>query len=321
MQSDMRCDMPRFAFGFVTIGLLGSLGSACVAGSDDDGESGEVVAGELDGACPLNERVGLFSVVHEPGYSAIDGEINEAIIPTAILEETFAAGGCRLLEPQNPFCDPPCSAGEACSQAGCIAYPERLETGEVRLAGLEVDVVMNPRADQRYFETALPHPVFSPNTAIQLTSSGGEVGPLELSGRGFAPLELREGTWTVQPGQPLLVEWTAEPGGEATIQLTINVDQHGTSPVTLVCEGPDTGSFEVPAAVVDALLGAGVSGFPVGHAYRRTVDSMVADTGCVEFQVRSHQSAAIEVMGHTPCVGDDDCAEGTTCDLMTQTCV
>ena len=293
---------------------------ACGESSDDEG--GEVVAGELDGACPLDERVGLFSVVHEVDYSAVDGEINEAILPTAIVEETIAEGGCRLLAPINSFCDPACGAGEVCDPGGsCIAYPGRLETGVVTLAGLEVEVVMNPRADKRYFETTLPHPVFSPGKAIRLTSSGGEVGPLDLAGRGFAPLELLETTWTAQPGQPLVVHWVPEAGGEASFHMTINVDQHGTSPATLVCEGPDSGSLEVPAAIIDALLEAGVSGFPVGHAYRRTVDSALVEVGCVEFQVRSHQSAQLEVVGHTPCTSDAECPEGLACDLANQTCI
>jgi hypothetical protein len=316
--------MRWFCSPLASLALFGSPAiAACIAPSHADDDSGEVVPGELDGACPLNERIGLFSVVHEADYSAVDGEINEAVLPTAIVEEKFAAGGCQLLEPTNPFCDPPCSAGEACGQSGdCIPYPDRLETGVVTLAGLEVDVVMNPRADKRYFETALPHPVFSPDTAIRLTSTGGEIGPLELSGRVFVPIELIESTWTIVPGQPLIVNWVPDDeGGEASFQLTINVDQHGTSPVTVVCEGPDSGTFEVPTAVLDTLLDAGVSGFPVGHAYRRTVDSAAVDTGCVEFQVRSHQSAQIEVMGHMPCTSEGDCAEGLSCDLMTQTCV
>ncbi|KIG12491.1 hypothetical protein DB30_01308 [Enhygromyxa salina] len=110
-------------------------------------------------------------------------------------------------------------------------------------------------------------------------------------------------------------------GGEASFYLTINVDQHGLSPATLECEGPDSGSFEVPAAVIDALLSAGVSGFPTGHAYRRTVDSTQADTGCVEFQIRAHRAATLEVGGHTPCTNDVDCPDGQTCDIMKETCL
>ncbi|PRP91565.1 hypothetical protein ENSA7_82170 [Enhygromyxa salina] len=299
------------------------MATACTeAPGDADADTSVVEPGELDGACQLNERVGLFSVVHEANYSAVDGELTEAVIPATIVQATITEGGCQLLTRDNPFCDPPCGAGEACTHAGtCIPYPAKRDTGTVTIDGLEVGVVMQPRADKRYFETTLPHPVFSPGTAIRLTSSGGEVGPLELSGRGFAPLELSTTTWVAQAGQPLVVDWVAEDDGEARFYLTINVDQHGISPATLVCEGPDSGSFEVPATVIDALLSAGISGFPTGHAYRRTVDSVESDDGCVEFQVRSHRDATLEVSGHTPCTADPDCPDGQTCDLANQTCV
>lgn len=307
--------------------LVVALANACTGNpgdESDDADTSPVVAGELDGPCPTNQRVGLFSVALEPEYSAIDGEITNGVIPSMIVEESNAAGGCVLLQRENPFCDPACGSGEACTHAGdCIVYPARQETGTVTIDGLEVDVVMQARADKRYFETALPHPAFSPGGAISLTSTGGEVGPLELSGRAFAPIELTQEPWTTQAGEPLTVTWIPEPdGSEASFYMTINVDQHGSSPATLVCEGPDSGSFEVPAPVIDALLNAGISGFPTGHAYRRTVDSMQLDpVGCVEFQVRSHRSVQLEVTGHTPCTGDPDCPDGQSCDLVNQTCV
>ncbi len=277
---------------------------------------------ELNGECALVDRVGLFSVVHEPDYSAVDGEISNGVIPTAVLEETVAEGGCRLLKRENPFCDPPCSAGEVCTQEGtCIAYPERQDTGTITVEGLDVDVVMEPRADKRYFETELPQPAFSPGGIIRLTSTGGEVGPLSLSGRGFAPIELDGDMWTIAEGQSTTVNWVPEPGGEAKFYLSINIDQHGNSPSTLVCEVEDTGSLVVPAAIIDALLESGTSGFPMGHAYRRTVDSVDAGAGCIEFQVRSHVSVELSVAGHTPCNGDGECPDGLTCDIMNQTCV
>lgn len=319
---------PRNLTGLLASLLCVSLGS-CTA-DPGDAESADtditVEPGELDGACPLNERVGLFSVVHEPDYSSVDGEITDAVIPSTIVEVTMEAGGCQLLARENPFCDPACTSDEACTHTGeCVPYPARQDTGAVTIEGLDielVELVMDPRADKRYFETTLPHPAFSPGGAINLTSAGGEVGPLELSGRAFTPIELTQSTWIAKAGEPLVVSWVPEEASaEASFYLTINVDQHGVSPATLACEGPDSGSFEVPASIIDALLQSGISGFPTGHAYRRTVDSMQADTGCVEFQVRSHRSAQVEVTGHTPCTAQPECPDGLTCDLMNQTCV
>ena len=319
--------IPRLGLLLTTVLLLAA---ACT--DEPAGESGEEeaetgsppVAGDLDGECPLNQRVGLFRITHEEDYSAVDGEISEAVVPTAIVEETVAEGGCRVLKRENPFCDPSCASGEVCTHEGtCVPYPERVETGDVTIAGLDLDadLVMEPRADKRYFETVLPHPAFRPGQNISLSSAGGELGSLDLAGRGFAPLELEDDSWVVIEGESLVVSWTPEAEGEASFYMTLNVDQHGNSPSTLVCEGPDSGSFEVPAVVIAALLESGTSGFPMGHAYRRTVDSEQTEVGCVELQVSSHRGASLEVAGHTPCTNDNDCPDGLSCDLMIQTCV
>ena len=294
---------------------------ACTPGEGDD-TTPVVLPVELDGACPLNERVGLFRVAHEPDYSSVDGEILDAVLPASIQELIVAEAGCRLLTRINPICEPACMSGQTCAEDGtCVPYPARIETGTVTVAGLEVAVAMEPRADLRYFETTLPHPVFRPGAPLSLTSAGGEVEALALSGVGVEPLELDASPWILAAGQATTLTWaSAGEDGDATIYASINVDQHGLSPATLECEGPDTGSLEIPAAVVDALLAAGVSGFPTGQAYRRTVDSMAVEVGCVELQVVSHQTAAVEVAGHTPCTDDADCPAPQTCDLMLQSC-
>ena len=315
-------------FGFAATALL----SACDNGSagDDDSETGNTtdatsttgdVDPTLDGECSLEDRVGLFRVYHEEGYSAADGEINDGVVPTSVLHETLAEGDCRLMKRENPFCDPPCGPGEVCTHEGtCVPYPERQETGDVTIDGLDVPLTMEPRSDKRYFDTTLPHPAFSPGTTISLTSTGSEVGPLSLSGRGISPIVVSDTSWTIAEATDLSITWEAEEG-DASFYLTINIDQHGNSPSTLVCETEDDGELVVPASVIDALLESGTSGFPMGHAYRRTADSQQAGEGCVEFQVFSHIGVDVEVAGHTPCTSDADCPDGQTCDLMLQTCV
>jgi hypothetical protein len=115
-------------------------------------------------------------------------------------------------------------------------------------------------------------------------------------------LELAAGaeTWMIARGQPTSIAWSppvtpleADDGVKVTI--SINVDQHGTSPVTLLCEVDDTGSFQVPAALIDALLDEGISGLPQGHLHRRTADSVTIDPGCVELLVYSHRTADVTI--------------------------
>jgi Cys-rich repeat protein len=333
----------RFSFRPASACLLGLiLAAGCGdATGDDDTETGSTTAstsgdgdetggegGELNGECSLAERVGLFSVVHEEGYSSVDGEINDAVVPTAVLEETMTEGACKLMQRENPFCDPPCAAGEVCTQDGsCVAYPMRQETGTVTIAGIgtldnpDGPLVMEAKEDLRYWDTSLPHPAFEPGAVIRLTSTGGQVGALDLDGRGFAPIVVSDTEWVIEEGQDLTVNWEPDEASGASFYLTINIDQHGNSPSTLVCEGPDNGTMVVPTSIIEALLASGISGFPMGHAYRRTVDSMQAGGGCIEFQVRSHVGASVDVAGSTPCTSDMDCPDGQTCDTMNQICV
>ena len=109
-------------------------------------------------------------------------------------------------------------------------------------------------------------------------------------------------------------------GVPAVVRVDVNIDQHGNSPVVLQCDFPDTGSAVISAALVDALLTSGVSGYPNGRISRRTVDSAPVGDGCMEFIVASPRGPDVRVIGHTPCKSDTDCPEGETCNVAVETC-
>lgn len=271
--------------------------------------------GGLGGECSLGERVGVFDVILEEQYSAINGEVRAALVQTVILDELAAEGECRVVTSENPFCDPPCGGGQVCTnESQCAMFPERVSVGTVTISGMEVPVAMEPAADLRYFETELPHPVIAPGAQIELQADG-----LSLMGNGFGALANVSPSIYVAPETDMNVTWDAE-DGEAHVRIELNIDQHGNSPATLFCDVPDTGSYDVPAALIDALLTSGVSGFPSANLYRQTVDSTNGPTGCVEFRIRARTSTEVAVEGHTACNTDDDCPRGQTCNILIQTC-
>ncbi len=105
------------------------------------------------------------------------------------------------------------------------------------------------------------------------------------------------------------------------VYMLVNIDQHGASPLNLVCEVADTGSAVIPATVMDELLASGVSGFPNGQLIRRTVDSVpIGDVGCMELRIASPREPDVRVAGHTHCKSDLDCLTGQTCTLLIETC-
>lgn len=282
--------------------------------------SGDVL---LRGACPAAERVGGFSLSVEEDYSAFSGVVADGVVPITVLEPVGEGGGCVLLRRNNPICDPPCQPGTTCDfTSECIPYPANHDVGTVSVAGLVQAVeVMPVMATFDYFDTTLMHPAFLPGVGITLSASGGDYSPFTLYGEGVAMIEPASGTVTMKKGQALRLEWAAaaDPGaGQIHVELTI--DQHGNTPVKLVCDGADSGMLEVPSELIAQFVDFGISGFPNAQFYRQTVDSRTVGAGCVDFTVRSHRETLLAVEGHTPCNKPADCPDGQVCDIMIQTC-
>jgi hypothetical protein len=292
--------------------------------SGDGGDAGENPI-ELRGACSDETRWGLFLVEAQPQYSLVDGKVANGVVPAAVPELVGTEGECKLLKRRNPFCDPPCQAGQACDHDGtCITYPMQQNVGTVSISGLEKEIVMEPLPpSNNYFDTQVPHPVFASGAEVHLTTTEGAFGALELFGFGFELLEANE-AWTVARGSPLSLTWTAPAAPVRTrIDFRLNIDQHGNSPVNLVCSFDDDGAAEIPASLIDALFTAGVSGFPNGALTRETVDSMpigAGGEGCVELRIGSPRRGMVTVSGHTPCNGPNDCPPGQTCNIAINTC-
>jgi hypothetical protein len=292
------------------------------ATADDDDDA---TPPTFRGSCALDVKVGAFLIQHEPEYTVISGEVRDGVVPSAVLENVLEEDDCRLLMRNNPFCDPPCQPDETCDLDGdCIPYPINLDVGTVTITGLNKEVTMEPPGGglpAMYYDTQMPHPGFDPGADIRLSASGNEIDGFELYGEGFAPLEIVEEPWIVRPGEPMEVHWTAATGEQVRILLRFNIDQHGTTPVEVWCDVEDTGSFSTPSSVMDALIGYGVTGFPTGNIYRRSVDSVDVETGCVELEVSSHLTGDLQVEGHIPCDSPDDCPKGMECDFMSGTCI
>ena len=279
----------------------------------------------LGGACDLDVFAGRFRAERQELFPVVDGSVRGGVVPVTILEELVRVGDCVLLRRNNPFCDPACEPGFTCDFDGeCIPFPTNQDLGTVTIRGLSGPVAMEPiQPGNHYFDTSVGEPLFEPGDEILLDAAGGDMESFELEGIGSEVLVIdEEGTIIVEEGEPILVEWTAPTVlTEATVGLTLSIDQHGNSPVKVQCELPDTGTAAIPAELTDALLGAGVSGYPNATLNRRTVDSAGVGDLCVEFRVGSPRLPDVRVAGHTPCDGDDDCPDELTCDESINTCI
>jgi len=222
----------------------------------------------------------------------------------------------------NPFCDPVCSAGEICTHdSECIPHPENLSAGLIKVSGLSDSLTLETDTFNNYWDTTISYPLFEAGTLISANAAGSDdVASLSLRGIGVETLDLTTLNWNISETEDLLLNWTTS-AEESFIYISINIDQHGNSPVTLFCDVEDTGAVTVPASMLSQLTQYGVSGFASGTIQRRTVDSMDVETGCVELQVYSEVRGSVTVDGHIPCNSDAQCPEDMHCEVAINTCV
>lgn len=311
--------------------LILLLAAACsVDGADDSGSGGDAggdagIPSDVDlrGECSLSERVGGFTVESNESYALVEGLVRDGVVPADVLDEVSSEGDCTLWRRTNPFCDPSCASGETCDEDGeCIAYPLGVDLGVVSVHGLLGAVEMSAvEPDKAYFNTSLPNPPWTAGDVVVLRAGAG-ADALELWGVGlpdFAPVET---AWVLTAGTPLALTWDSPATDVGSkVRLDVTVDQHGATPISLTCLFDDDGAAELPASQVDALLAAGISGFPNGKLSRQTADRVDLSTGCVDLRLRAPRTPSVSVSGHTPCTEDEDCPDGQTCDEATETCV
>lgn len=281
--------------------------------------SGGTGSSELSYApCAADEIAGGFRIQLATEYTGVNGSVRNGTVPSDVPEVVSEDGACRLLAQRVLFCDPTCGASETCADDGnCIPYPTNQQVGIVTVTGLNGELTMEPGATGSYTNPAmpaLPHPGFDEGAAIVLTAEGGDLETFTLHGEGVAALSVSEDPLVATMGEPLPLTWEAGATSDAVhVSLKIEFNRHGGTPSWVECDMEDTGSFEVPASIIDALLGLEVSGWPTVTLTRRSVDSVDLSVGCVELQVFSQVVRELEVAGIQSCDDDHPCPDEQEC--------
>lgn len=291
----------------------GSAGSA--AGSS--GTSGRAEpSGEV---CPNDRRAGSLSLRMTGDRTIVDGSISDGIAPAGVYREISSAGSCQLLGPRDLFCATPCASDATCAgEDTCVPKPMKQSAGTITITGLEAPVeVMANGITGIYSDTILdPYPLFEAGASIELSASGDVFAPFKLYGWGVPPLVTPLSTVNVASGSAVPLSWeTAGVNAEQSeIFISFSVNVHGATTGWIECTVPDTGSFEIPAALVSDLIDLGLSGFPRMTMTRRSADSTDLSTGdCVDFEVGSQVTIELTVDGLVSCNEDAECPEGQVC--------
>jgi hypothetical protein len=162
----------------------------------------------------------------------------------------------------------------------------------------------------------LAYPAFAEGDPIKLTASGSAfASAFTASSTGVALLVLgNPESIALAAGAPLALTWTAPTTPAAsTIHVALDISHHGGSKGKIECDTTDTGALSVASALVDALLGLGIAGFPTIIVTRVATGHAAVATGHVDLVVASQVEAAIGVPGVQSCTGDDQCTAPATC--------
>jgi hypothetical protein len=167
-----------------------------------------------------------------------------------------------------------------------------------------------------------PYPGFQAGAAVALSAAGDEIEAFSMNAVGVPELVTSVSSVSVQDGSPATLTWDASNADPTATGIHVNfsVHTHGGTTGWIECLVPDTGSFDVPAALVSQLMGMGLAGFPRVTLSRRSTDTVTVSLGCVDLSVSSDVMLDLEVAGLTSCSTNDECDTGQTCNLELLAC-
>jgi hypothetical protein len=304
-------------------GSAGGQGGATLGGSSTAGTSPD------GGATPFGEftvTLSPMSPTGTPAFTRVDGVVREAAMPPETVWTTVATlGGCSLETPVVPSCNPPCAQDQICAEGGIcqLSVPLAHSVGTVTIEGIGTvagtTLSMNPTSSLEYM--ALPatllYPPFAERARVHLIVTGGDYSPFAVDAKGIAPLAIESYPTSITSiSQPISLTWTppAETGNTRILVIfDVTGNNDGASEGQIVCDADDTGSLEIPAALVTQFFQLPVTGFPRIEITRRAVGSASLGTGRVDLVLQSVVGLELSIAIPAGCVDDGDCPIGQTC--------
>jgi hypothetical protein len=304
-------------------GGAGSAGDTSSAG--DTGSAGDTsLAGSAGTAsAPLNGTITLRLKEANPvtgakAFSVAGGTVYDGVVPEAFpLEVALEEPGCQLLKPSLPFCSEPCGGDAVCvADDTCVAYPKPQNVGVLRLSGLiSGAAAMDPFPPSfAYQSESLPHPPCVEGEQVGLGANGLNIGVWCV-----APLIVTNTEFPVRREQALELTWEAPAEPDRTrIQIKLDVSHHGGKKGEIGCDVPDSGSFEIPASLVTALVDLGLAGYPT-IVLTRTASGSALDQPFFRFAISSGVEREVDT-GIISCTEDTQCPTDQACNMDKLVC-
>jgi hypothetical protein len=171
------------------------------------------------------------------------------------------------------------------------------------------DLVMDGGTRNVYEPIAfLPYPPCVEGASVNLDAPG-----FSVQGRCVAPLAMvGPDPIPVASGRGTPLTWTAPSTSDISrVRLSLDISQHGGKRGEIVCDVPDTGSFEIPEPLITKLVDLGLAGFPEIVASRVSTATAPAQAD-VRLVISSPVTRAVDT-GVKSCRDATYCAPGLAC--------
>jgi hypothetical protein len=288
-----------------------SAGSGGSGGSSGSGGSGNAGSDALVGGITAR-LIEANAATGASAYTSLLGKFQDGPQPPPIpLELSRREGDCSLLVPSLPSCIPACPSSALCTADDvCTPFPNAVSVGTIQVEGLgAAPFSMEARTSAFAYQppATLPNPPCDEGADVRATTDS-----LTLESTCIAQLELTlDATPEVRAGEGLRMSWAAAGIPDISrVHLVLDVAHHGGKKGEIVCDVPDTGSFEIPESLVTELVSLGLAGFPT-----IVVTRLAGALGTVESDVAFTIASPIERhlnTGGTSCTDDTECPMGTT---------
>jgi hypothetical protein len=253
------------------------------------------------------------SATGSSAYTSLLGKFQDGPQPPPVpLEVAEEDGDCSLLVPSLPSCLPGCPSSALCTEDDvCTPFPNAVSVGTIDVEGLgAAPFSMQPLTSAFAYQApmTLPNPPCEEGADVRAEADGFT---LEASCVAQLVLTMDE-TPVVRSGEALPLSWV--PAGVPDIShlhIVLDVAHHGGKKGEIVCDVPDTGSFEIPEPLVTRLVELGLAGFPT-VVVTRTSGPPGTDVPDVALTIASPLERLVNT-GVVSCTENADCPDGMTC--------
>jgi hypothetical protein len=303
----------------------GSSGSG--AGTGAGAGAGASGSGNAGSDAAKTDAFGSFTIEYkeelagEAAHTTVSGQLFDAATAAVSSKLDSESGDCKLLVPDFPACGA-CDDGVCVADGDCQPHPKPIDAGEVVVEGtLGGDVTLRRNGRTFFYQTtsALAYPPCEEGADVTVTGgvSGAE---FEATAKCVAPLALiTPEPIAVKSGSAVPLAWMPpRDASDSRIAIKLDISHHGGKKGEILCDVPDTGSFELPEPLVSKLVSLGVAAQPT-IGLKRLATAQASGQPGVELVIVSPVERAVDT-GFVACVEGAACPDGTTCDTNTKVC-